>query len=71
MNAVQAKPEGGLLQISSCKSADCIEVEILDTGIGIPQEKTKKYNSIIDVESEVGKGTASTVKLLMNISGEL
>ena len=37
-NAVQAMPEGGKLTIGAREKDKCLEVEIADTGCGIPQE---------------------------------
>lgn len=37
VNAVQAMPEGGQLQISTCDLADKVEVVVRDTGKGIPE----------------------------------
>jgi signal transduction histidine kinase len=90
-NAVQAMPAGGQLAIAVRSSAPWIEIEVRDSGVGIPAKNlgrifdpfftTKppgegtglglsvsygiiaQHQGAIDVRSEVGRGSAFTVRL--------
>jgi two-component system NtrC family sensor kinase len=92
LNALDAMPEGGVLEIVSSISGDSKDIQITfrDSGRGIPKENVTKifdpffttkgtngtglglsisygiiqqHRGTIDVESEVGVGTAMTVRL--------
>ena len=41
-NAIDAMPEKGNLEISSCKTKDCVKIAFADTGTGIPKETLPK-----------------------------
>lgn len=88
-NAVQAMPEGGKLTIDAREKGKFMEVEVADTGSGIPEESINKvfdplfttkakgiglglavckaiidrHEGNIEVRSEVGRGTAFSVRL--------
>lgn len=42
INAVEAMPEGGMLNISTRKTGGLIEIEFKDTGVGIPRKDLEK-----------------------------
>lgn len=57
LNAVQASPLGGTLQIKAYKDIDYIAVEIIDTGTGIAQHNLAKvFDPFFTTKSE-GEGT--------------
>jgi two-component system, OmpR family, phosphate regulon sensor histidine kinase PhoR len=41
-NAIKFTPEGGRVEVSLKQSAECVVVEVRDTGIGIPEEMHQK-----------------------------
>jgi signal transduction histidine kinase len=42
LNAIEATPEGGVVSISTARTAESLRLEIADTGPGIDEEKAKK-----------------------------
>ena len=87
-NAIQATEPGGRVSITTARSGNHIEIEVTDTGSGIPAEKlssifeefvttktrglglglaiskriVEQLDGTIDVASEVGRGTAFTLR---------
>lgn len=57
LNAVQASPTGGTLQIKSYQDIDYIAVEIIDTGIGIAQHNLAKVFDPFFTTKAEGEGT--------------
>jgi signal transduction histidine kinase len=41
-NAIDAMPEKGTIEISSCQTRDCVQIAVADTGTGIPEETLSK-----------------------------
>jgi len=54
VNAVEAMPEGGELNISTGKTRGFIEVKVKDTGVGIAEENLKKIFTLFTTKA---KGT--------------
>jgi len=55
-NAIQAMPEGGNLKILTRKTENYIEVEVSDTGCGIPKEDLDKIFDFLYTTKEHGSG---------------
>jgi signal transduction histidine kinase len=88
MNAIQATEAGGRVTIATGRAGDWVEINVTDTGSGIPAERisaifddfvttkrrglglglaiskriVEQLNGTIDVQSEVGRGTAFTLR---------
>lgn len=76
LNAVQAMPEGGVLTLD-CKSYDnkYIEIEIEDTGIGIPEElQSKIFYPLFTTKEEswgVGLGLSTAYMIIEKHGGSI
>lgn len=56
-NAIDAMPGGGVLKIASRRNGSSVQVEVSDTGVGIPQENITKIFEPFFTTKEIGKGT--------------
>ncbi|MGQ9781994.1 MAG: PAS domain S-box protein [Nitrososphaeria archaeon] len=56
INAVQAMPDGGELEISSSISDDMVTINVRDTGIGIPKENIEKLFQPLFTTKSKGQG---------------
>lgn len=72
-NAIQAMPEGGNLKILTRKVENFIEVEITDTGCGIPKEDLDKIFDFLYTTKKHGSGLGLpiTQKVVRNHSGKI
>ena len=58
LNAIQAMPQGGSLRVRAHRADDnTLEVEVADTGTGIPQEHLGEIFDPFYTSKEVGEGT--------------
>ena len=71
-NAIDAMPEGGKLTICVRKSMEGqgIEMEVRDTGQGIPEDIRSKIFNPFFTTKEVGKGTGLGLSLVYEIVGK-
>lgn len=56
-NAIKFTPQGGLIKVSAVETRGYIEIEVVDTGIGIPEDMIASLFTMESVQSR--KGTAS------------
>ena len=56
-NAIDAMPEGGTLTFRALSVNNRVQIEIQDTGVGIPQENMSKIFEPFFTTKELGKGT--------------
>ena len=75
LNAAQAMPEGGNLNISSWAEKECIILTITDTGIGIAEGMQDKIFDPFFTTKEVGEGTglglAVTLAMVQRLNGQI
>jgi len=72
-NALQAMPEGGRLTIKSAKKGSIVEVQIMDTGVGIPQQNMEKVFDVLFTTKAKGAGLGLAVckKLVKGHGGSI
>jgi two-component system NtrC family sensor kinase len=56
-NAIDAMPFGGLLKISSRNDGSSVLIDVIDSGVGIPQEHITRIFEPFFTTKEIGKGT--------------
>jgi iron only hydrogenase large subunit-like protein len=66
-NAVEAMPTGGNLNISLSGNAGSVEINLSDTGVGIPKENMEKIFTPFFTTKEIGKGTGLGLPLIYGI----
>ena len=60
-------PEGGVLTIQLSGDEDEVEINVSDTGVGIPQENMEKLFTPFFTTKEMGKGTGLGLPLIYGI----
>jgi iron only hydrogenase large subunit-like protein len=66
-NAVEAMPSGGNLTISLSGNGSSVEINMTDTGVGIPKENMDKLFTPFFTTKEIGKGTGLGLPLIYGI----
>jgi two-component system NtrC family sensor kinase len=56
LNAKEAMPAGGELEVNSCLQGPLVRIDIHDTGVGIPEEHLSRIFEPFFTTKEVGKG---------------
>jgi two-component system, NtrC family, sensor kinase len=67
VNAAQAIEKKGEIHIRTCAMNGCVEIEIRDTGCGIPEKNLSKIFDPFFTTKEVGKGTGLGMHIAYNI----
>lgn len=72
-NGLQAMPEGGALRVRTKPGNGYVEVEISDTGVGIPEENLEKiFEPLFTTKSKgVGLGLSVTKRFVENHGGTI
>lgn len=67
LNAAQAMPKGGRLGVSAREANGFVEVDISDTGAGIPEENLGKIFDPFFTTKKVGEGTGLGLSICLGI----
>ena len=73
LNAIEAMPNGGIITISTKSNKDQIEIEIQDTGIGIPEKDFKNIFKPFFTQKEKGTGLGLAIveEIIKNHNGAI
>ena len=73
LNAIQAMPDGGKLNLSSCKKDSNILISVEDTGVGIPESiKEKLFTPMLTTKAKgQGLGLAVVKRLVEALKGTI
>ncbi|MBI3939702.1 MAG: PAS domain S-box protein [Acidobacteria bacterium] len=70
LNAKDAMPEGGRIQVRTAMRDNVVEIAIRDTGAGIPREHIKRIYDPFFTTKEVGRGTGLGLSISYGIIQE-
>jgi two-component system, NtrC family, sensor histidine kinase HydH len=73
LNAVQASPPGGAVSVKTRAGADCVEISVIDRGVGIePGQRDSIFNPFFTTKPEgVGLGLAIVAKIVDEHGGKI
>ena len=73
LNAVQASPPGGAVSVKTRAGADCVEIAVIDRGVGIePAQRDSIFNPFFTTKPEgVGLGLAIVSKIVDEHGGKI
>jgi PAS domain S-box-containing protein len=72
-NALEAMPDGGILTLSLKRNQDYVQIDVSDTGIGIPEDKLSQvFNPFFTTkQSGAGLGLAMARKVIEEMKGSI
>jgi len=73
LNAVQASPPGGVVSVKTRTVGDCVEIAVIDRGVGIdPAQRDSIFNPFFTTKPEgVGLGLAIVFKIVEEHGGKI
>lgn len=73
LNAMDAMPEGGTLEIVTLREAERVRIDVVDTGIGIPQEDLNRlFEPFFTTKAQgTGLGLANAKRVLEQHGGDI
>lgn len=71
-NSLEAMPEGGTLSLSVMRNNGYVQIEVRDTGRGIPQDLHEQvFNPFFSTKQGMGLGLAMSQKLIEEMGGKV
>ncbi|HEU4964140.1 MAG TPA: ATP-binding protein [Bacilli bacterium] len=72
-NGIEAMPSGGTLQLRSCRHRDRVEIDVIDSGIGLSKEETERLGDPFFTTKEKGTGLGLMVsyRIIHSINGQI
>ena len=73
LNAMDAMPEGGILEILTLRGSDKVRIDVVDTGVGIPPEDLNRlFEPFFTTKSQgTGLGLANAKRVLEQHGGDI
>ncbi|MCB0179800.1 MAG: GAF domain-containing sensor histidine kinase, partial [Anaerolineae bacterium] len=72
MNAIESMPDGGKITLQTHKTMRYVEVNVIDTGIGIPLEKQDRiFDLLFSTKNSTGFGLWSARRVALENGGDL
>jgi signal transduction histidine kinase len=73
LNAMDAMPDGGTLEILTLQGSDKVRIDVVDTGIGIPPEDLNRlFEPFFTTKSQgTGLGLANAKRVLEQHGGDI
>jgi signal transduction histidine kinase len=73
LNAMDAMPEGGTLEILTLRGSDKVRIDVVDTGVGIPPEDLNRlFEPFFTTKSQgTGLGLANAKRVLEQHGGDI
>jgi PAS domain S-box-containing protein len=71
-NAFEAMPDGGILTLSLKRNRDYVQIDVSDTGTGIPEDKQPQvFNPFFTTKQRAGLGLAMARKVIEEMHGSV
>ncbi len=73
LNAMEAMPEGGILEILTLQDSDEVRIDVVDTGVGIsPEDLNRLFEPFFTTKSQgTGLGLANAKRILEQHGGDI
>ena len=70
LNARDAMPDGGLLEITACSAMDLVEIAVIDSGIGMDEQTMKRSIDPFFTTKPSGQGTGLGLSMVHGLAAQ-